>query len=145
MKRNLFVLGEIAAANVRNELRKKRRNGLVYGIIGLFGLTAYAGFVVWLGVVVAQHYDAQHAAAVIALGAVALALTVAAIFSIVIKREERWKNRQARQIPLILAAALAALPAIGRSNLLKAGALGLAIAIIAGNRSSADKADGQEL
>lgn len=110
--------------------RHTKRKVILYAVMGLFLLSAYAAAVGGLAVVAVRHFGPLGAALVITLAFVALALFVLAAIMILDRVEKQRVQRETvGGKTLMLATAAALLPKAGRSGgliaLLVAGAAGL--------------------
>lgn len=128
----LPIAARLVATDVKAAARRVKRNTMLYAVMGLLLLTAYACGVAGLLFWVAAEWGPVAAAFVLAAAFAALALVVLAIMAAFNAADRRRARRNAAgSTALYASVALAALPLLSRSKLAGGAALAGLAAFVA--------------
>lgn len=116
------LLANAAFGSVAPALRRAKRNAVLYGLLALLALSAYAAGVVALGIYIAETTGALEAALIIAAAMVALAVLVLLITMILNRIDRRRHAARDRSRAMTASLALSLLPMVVRSKPLVATA-----------------------
>lgn len=140
------LLASLLATDLRGFAQRTKRNAIVYAIVGLFVLTAYAAAIAALAVWLATMMSLAAALGIVALGALALALFF--ILIVMVKNradEKRRREAAAGSRAVMMTAALSALPILMKSRPLMAavisGGAGLVLLKMLGGGDDASDPD----
>lgn len=131
------ILASLLTRDLSAALRRLRRSALVWALVGVFALAAYAAALIAAGLALAVHYPPATAALMVCLSQLVLAALALGWLALVNARERRRQRHDDGHRTLATTAALAAaLPLLGSRKGLALAALGGLALLLAARRAA---------